>query len=126
MTESSKLILVIEDEADTAEMFAKMLRLSGYEVIKIVNSSEAIQIIKDKRPDAILLDLMMPEVTGLEILHAIKQDSSLSNIPFIVISAKQLPEDIKRGFEAGASEYLTKPVTFQTLQSTLETHLNSS
>lgn len=125
MAESSKLILVIEDEADTAEMFAKMLGLSGYEVIKILNSSEAIQVIQNKRPDAILLDLMMPEVTGLDILRTIKQNSTLSDIPIIVISAKQLPEDIKSGFEAGASEYLTKPVTFQILQSTLETHLNS-
>lgn len=126
MTDSSKLILVIEDEEDTAEMFAEMLRLSGYEVIKIVNSTEAIQTIEDKRPDAILLDLMMPDVTGMDILQEIKQNSTLSDIPIIVISAKQLPKDIKSGFEAGASEYLTKPVTYKTLKDTLETLIGTS
>lgn len=126
MTESSKLILVIEDEEDTAEMFSEMLKLSGYDVIKIINSSEAYKIIEDKRPDAILLDLMMPEVSGMDLLHTIKQNSTMSNIPIIVVSAKQLPNDIKSGFEAGAAEYLTKPVTFQTLKSTLEKHLDSS
>lgn len=126
MAENNKLILIVEDEADTADMFAEMIKLDGNEVIKILQSSEAIRIIEEKQPDAILLDLMMPDVSGMEVLRTIKQNPKLENIPVIVISAKAFPDDIKEGFEAGASEYLTKPVTFQMLKATLEKHIVSS
>lgn len=126
MSENNKLILIVEDEADTADMFAEMIKLDGNEVIKILHSSEAIRIIEEKQPDAILLDLMMPDVSGMEVLRTIKQNPKLENIPVIVISAKAFPDDIKEGFEAGASEYLTKPVTFQMLKATLEKHIVSS
>ena len=110
----------------SAEMFAEMLKLNGYKVIKILNSVQAIKEIIDKKPDAILLDLMMPEVSGLDILHNLKKNPELDNIPTIVISAKGLPVNIESGFKAGASEYLVKPVTFQSLKKTLEKHLTSS
>jgi len=123
MTKDKKLILVFEDEADTAEMFAEMLKLNGYKVTKILNSAQAIEEIINRKPDAILLDLMMPDVSGLDILRSLKKNPALDNIPTIVISAKGLPENIESGFKAGASEYLVKPVTIQTLKKTLEKHL---
>ena len=126
MTEEKKLILVVEDEADTAEMLAEMLKLGGYRVIKLLNSGHAIEDIIEKKPDAILLDLMMPEVSGLDILHALKKNPALDKIPTIVISAKGLPENIVSGFKAGASEYMVKPITFQLLNKTLEKLLDSS
>ncbi|MCH7662503.1 MAG: response regulator [Chloroflexi bacterium] len=126
MTKDEKLIIVVEDEADTAEMLAEMLKLNGYKVIKILNSAQAIEEIIDKKPDAILLDLMMPEVSGLDILEGMKKYPALDNIPTVVISAKGLPGNIESGFKAGASEYLVKPVTFQLLKKTLEKHLATS
>ena len=126
MTEEKKLILIVEDEADTAEMLAEMLKLGGYRVIKLLNSGHAVEEIIEKKPDAILLDLMMPEISGLDILHALKKNPALDKIPTIVISAKRLPENIVSGFKAGASEYLVKPITFQLLNKTLEKLLDSS
>jgi len=110
-----KKIVIVEDEPDTAEMFAEMMRLSGYDVHKSYGGTPAIALISNEKPDAIVLDVMMPDLSGLEVLRFIRRDSKLMNIPVIVVSAKSLPSDIQEGLEAGATFYLTKPVAFQDL-----------
>jgi DNA-binding response OmpR family regulator len=115
-----KKIVVVEDEPDTAEMFAEMMRLSGYEVLKSFGSTAAMSLIAKEQPDAVVLDVMMPDVSGLEVLHFMRRDPSLTHIPVIVVSAKSLPSDIKSGLEAGAAVYLTKPVAFLELKKAVE------
>jgi len=78
-----------------------------------------------EKPDVILLDIMMPEVSGLDILRQMRQDPALANIPVVVVSAKSMPADIKNGMEAGASTYLTKPVGFLELKEAVERALGS-
>jgi CheY-like chemotaxis protein len=73
-----------------------------------------------ERPDVILLDIMMPEISGLDILRQMRRDPTLANIPVVVITAKSMPADIKNGMEAGASTYLTKPVGFRELKEAVE------
>ena len=118
---NSKKIVVVEDEPDTAEMFAEMMRLSGYEVIKSYGGSPAVELIRAEAPDAVVLDIMMPDVSGLEVLGQLRRDNQLAHIPIIVVSAKSLPSDIKDGLEAGARVYLTKPVSFMDLREAVET-----
>jgi CheY-like chemotaxis protein len=108
-----RTIVIVEDEPDTAEMLAEMLRLSGYRVLKTYGGNPAIELIAQKKPDAVVLDVMMPDLDGLEVLRILKRDSQLAHIPVIVVSAKILPTDIKDGLDAGASIYLTKPVAYQ-------------
>jgi twitching motility two-component system response regulator PilH len=115
-----KTVVVVEDEPDTAEMFAEMARLIGMSVIKSHGGVRAIDLIAEKKPDAVLLDIMMPDVSGLEVLRFMQRDPRLSHIPVIIVSAKGLPADIKTGLEAGASFYLTKPVSFVDLKRALE------
>ena len=67
------------------------------------------------KPDLILLDLMMPDVSGLEVLRFLRREPQLENLPVVVVSAKSLPEDINKGMEAGASLYLTKPISYRKL-----------
>jgi DNA-binding response OmpR family regulator len=110
-----KKIVIVEDEPDTAEMFAEMMRLSGYDVQKSYGGTPAIALISNEKPDAVVLDVMMPDLSGLEVLRFIRRDSKLMKIPVIVVSAKSLPSDIQEGLEAGATVYLTKPVAFQDL-----------
>ena len=116
-TTEPKKIVIVEDEPDTAEMFAEMMRLSGHHVLKSYGGTPAIALISHELPDVVVLDVMMPDLSGLEVLRFIRRDPRLEQIPVIVVSAKSLPSDIKDGLDAGANAYLTKPVAFQDLNS---------
>lgn len=116
MASQTKVIVVVEDEPDTAEMFAEMTRLLGYQVVKSFGGIRAIEIISELKPALVLLDLMMPDLSGLEVLRYMHRDPRMSSIPVIIVSARSLPSDIKTGLDAGAAYYLTKPVAFADLK----------
>lgn len=122
----NSLIIIIEDEADTAEMFAEMMRLGGYNVQKVFGGTAAIDLLSHLRPDVVLLDLMMPDVSGLEVLKYMRREPGLENIPVIIVSARGMPDDIRLGMDAGATSYLTKPVGFAELRQAVEQALNST
>lgn len=126
MNPKQKTVMIIEDEADAAELFSEMMRINGFRVIKMFSSAPAIPIIAQEKPDVILLDVMMPDISGLEVLRYIRREPELASIPVIILSAKSMPSDIKTGIEAGASMYLTKPVGFQDLKQAVEKVLNIS
>lgn len=117
--------MIIEDETDAAELFAEMMRINGFRVIKMFSSTPAIPLIAQEKPDLILLDIMMPDISGLEILRYMRREPDLSKIPVIIVSAKSMPNDIKIGLDAGASIYLTKPVGFQELKQAVEKVMNN-
>jgi CheY-like chemotaxis protein len=117
---AQKTVLIIEDEEDAADMFAEMMRVSGYRVLKTSSSTPALTMMTTEKPDVVILDIMMPEISGLEILRQMHKDPALANIPVVVVSAKSMPADIKHGMEAGASMYLTKPVGFIELKEAIE------
>lgn len=113
-------VLVVEDEPDTAEMLAEMLALQGYHIKKFYRAQEAIEHLQRHRPDAVVLDIMMPETSGLEVLRFLRSQEGLREVPVVVVSAKGLPSDIRTALEAGAQAYLVKPVTFNDLVDTVE------
>jgi len=102
--------LIIEDETDAADLFAEMMRVSGFRVLKLNSSAPALAMMAAEKPDVVILDIMMPEMSGLDILRQMRRNPDLKGIPVVVVSAMSLPADIKSGMEAGASMYLTKPV----------------
>jgi DNA-binding response OmpR family regulator len=120
MTIPERTVIVVEDEADAAEMFAEMMRVNGFRVVKCFSSGPAINMIASETPDVVILDVMMPDISGLEVLRYMRRESQLAKIPVIVISAKSMPSDIKTGMDAGASVYLTKPVGFLELKQAVE------
>lgn len=120
MANIQKTVMIIEDETDAAEMFAEMMRVNGFRVIKMFSSAPAISLIAQEKPDLIILDVMMPDISGIEVLRYMRRDPSLEKIPVIIVSAKSMPNDIKIGLEAGASMYLTKPVGFLELKQAVE------
>ncbi len=120
MTHAQKTVMIIEDEPDIAELFAEMMRLNGYRVIKAYTGTPAMTLIPQEKPDVILLDIMMPDVSGLEVLRYVRQDSALASIPVIVVSALSMPMDIQKGLEAGATVYLSKPVSYTDLLSAVD------
>ncbi len=126
MNFKQKTVMIIEDEADAAELFSEMMRLNGFRVIKMFSSAPAIPIITQEKPDVILLDVMMPDISGLEVLRYMRREPELAAIPVIILSAKSMPSDIRTGIEAGASMYLTKPVGFQDLKNAVQKVLNET
>ena len=125
MESNKKTVLIIEDEEDAAELFAEMMRVSGFRVVKTSSSAPALAMMTDEKPDIVLLDIMMPEISGLDILRQMRRDPALVNIPVIVVSAQSMPTDIKHSMEAGASMYLTKPVGFIELKEAVDRALGS-
>jgi molybdenum cofactor cytidylyltransferase len=115
-----KTIIVVEDELEAAEMFAEMMRVSGFRVLKVNSSTPAMNMIAKERPSAVILDIMMPDVSGLEVMRFMRGDPQLARIPVVVVSAKSLPTDIKTGLDAGAAVYLTKPVGYLDLKDAVE------
>jgi len=120
MPNPQKTVMIIEDELDAAELFAEMMRLNGYRVLKTYSGTPALALISQEKPSVIILDIMMPEVSGLEVLRHIRKTPELAAIPVVIVSAKATASDIKVGLEAGASIYLTKPVSYMDLKNAVD------
>ena len=119
-------IVIIEDEPDTAEMYAEMMRICGYQVDIFFGGITAVSKIAEQKPAAVVLDIMMPDFSGLDVLNVMKADRNLSEIPVVIVSAKTLPDEIQQGLNAGADVYLTKPVAFTDLKQAVESVVSTS
>lgn len=101
-------ILLAEDEPTISMAYKIGLTHHGYEVIITEDGKEALNALKEHRTDILLLDLIMPHMTGLEVLAAIRQDSDLQTLPVIMLSNMDQPADVARAYELGAKAYLVK------------------
>ena len=102
-------ILIIEDEEDVQELIHYNLSREGYNCRSALNGRQAIEMAQESVPDLALLDLMLPEIDGLEVCKSFKRDSKTKNIPIIMVTAKSDESDIVTGLELGAEDYITKP-----------------
>jgi DNA-binding response OmpR family regulator len=116
LADKRKTVVVVEDEPAAAEMFAEMMRIIGFDVFQTYSSTPAVSLITKEQPDLVLLDVMMPGVSGLEVVRYMRREPQLVHIPVIILSARSMPEDIEEGLEAGATLYLAKPVSFRDLE----------
>jgi DNA-binding response OmpR family regulator len=119
MTSVPKKIVIVEDEPAVADLLEEMLSSEPYQVTKIHSSTGALSMIRAENPDVVLLDIMMPDVSGLEVLRFLRREPGLLQIPVVIVSAKTLPADIRKGLEEGATAYLTKPVDMVRLRETV-------
>ena len=115
-----KCVVIVDDEIDTVEMLSEMMRLAGYQAYPAFSGAKAIELIAETNPSAVLLDLMMPDLSGLDVLKYMRSDPRLEKTPVIIISAKSFPEDIQICKEAGANSYLSKPIAFRDLRRAIE------
>lgn len=104
-----KNILLIEDDKDISELISYNLKKENFNVITAYDGEEALNLIKDNVIDLIILDLMLPSVSGIDLLKYIKRDEKTKNIPVIIETAKGEENDIVLGLELGADDYVTKP-----------------
>lgn len=103
-------ILVVDDNANNRDILTTRLQSHGYEVITAADGEQALARVAGSVPDLILLDVMMPTIDGIEVCRRIKADPTLPFVPIVIVTAKAEPRDVIAGLDAGADEYLTKPV----------------
>ena len=109
------LILIIDDNPANLEIFEMRLAANNYEIITASDGQEGLAMAKERLPDLILLDIMMPKMDGIEVCRHLRAESSLPFMPIIIVTAKTDSKDVVAGLEAGADEYLTKPVNHAAL-----------
>jgi two-component system phosphate regulon response regulator PhoB len=117
MVHSKKQILVIEDEEDVLELLRFNLAREGFNVTTAGRGEDGLKAVAQRRPDLILLDLMLPGLTGLDVCRRLKDDPKTAGIPVIMVTAKGEESDIVVGLEVGADDYLTKPFSMKVLVS---------
>jgi adenylate cyclase len=103
-------ILIVDDNSENLDILQARLASHGYEILTARDGEEALATAREKRPDLILLDIMMPKLDGIEVCRRLKADRSLPFMPIIMVTARTDSQDIVRGLDAGGDEYLTKPV----------------
>ena len=103
-------ILIVDDNETNRDILCTRLRPQGYELMEAADGEEALSMTRQHHPDLILLDVMMPKIDGIAVCRELKSDADLPFIPIILVTAKADTKDIVAGLEAGADEYLTKPV----------------
>lgn len=108
-TKDPNKILVVDDEFDVTELLSYNLRRSGFVVRSLNDPRRALEAVKDFVPDLIVLDIMMPDLSGLQVCRLVRQESALKSIPIIFLSAKTEESDRIEGFESGADDYVCKP-----------------
>jgi DNA-binding response OmpR family regulator len=118
-----KKILVIEDEVQIRENISEILALSGFETLTAETGLQGLELARKHAPDLILCDIMMPELDGLQVLQALRDEASTAMIPVIFLTAKSDHTDVRHGMELGADDYLTKPFAVKELLSAIESRL---
>lgn len=103
-------ILIIDDDSETLRLIGMMLQRQGYQTVTANNGDEGVALAKHELPDLIILDIMMPEVNGYTVAKHLRAEPATSEIPILMFTAKSQVDDKVAGFEAGADDYLTKPV----------------
>lgn len=122
----NKFILIVDDDKDTRNIIRTILNAKGYETKEAANGKEALALVKDEIPQLILLDLMMPEMSGYDVITHLKLNPNTQNTPVIMLTAKVENEDILSGYnEYAVDYYITKPFTPKHLINGIELILGS-
>src|ERR1035437_2120826 len=118
-----KKILVVDDEPDVTELVAYNLKAKGFHVETLNDATASISKARNYHPDLIILDIMMPHLSGIQICRIFRNDSKLARIPIIFLTAKAEPQDRIEGLESGADDYLAKPFSPRELMLRVESIL---
>lgn len=105
---NKKSILLVEDDEFLAELYATKLSLEGFEVSLAVDGEKGLKLAKEMNPDLILLDIILPKKDGFEVLKALKSDASLKKIPVILLTNLSQKDEVQKGLDLGANDYLIK------------------
>jgi DNA-binding response OmpR family regulator len=119
-----KRILVVDDEIGALTLIGIMLDRGGFEVLKARDATQALAMLEKDTPDLIILDVMMPDIDGIELCRMLRDRAETSATPILILSARGDAESVMRGMDAGATDYLPKPILHHDLVAKVRTMLN--
>jgi len=111
----AKVILIVDDDPKNRKLARDLLMVSGYTTIEATDGEQGVELAKVRKPDLILMDIMMPKMDGLEATRILKADATTRNIPILALSSQAMKGDKDRILEAGCNGYLAKPIDIQEL-----------
>jgi CheY-like chemotaxis protein len=121
----SATLLVVDDYSANRELLARRLERAGYATLMAESGTEALEVLGRARVDLVLLDIMMPGMSGLEVLTRIRETRSASDLPVIMVTARTESADVVQALGMGANDYVTKPIDFPVVQARIEAHLRT-
>ena len=120
-----KRILIVEDNQLNSKLLKQLLTAYGYEVWESPEGLQALDLARDEQPDLILMDIILPGISGLEVTRLLKQDDQTKTIPIIALTALASPEYEKKGLESGCDAYIAKPIILDNFLCRIESSLKS-
>jgi len=115
-----KKILVVEDEVDVLDVVKTRLEAHGYDVLEAFDGKAGLDVARTKKPDLIILDLMLPKMDGYEVCRMLKKDEAYKDIPIVMLTAKTQDKDVRMAATSGADAYITKPFEAYILLDTVD------
>ncbi len=102
-------ILVVDDEADLVRLIGYALQIEGYDIVTATNGQDALRAVQSERPDLVVLDVMLPDLSGVEVCRRLRDQPATAHLPIMMLSARSQVSDKVKALQAGADEYITKP-----------------
>ena len=122
----AKTVLIVEDNELNMKLFHDLLDAHGYRTLQTRNGMDALRIARERRPDLILMDIQLPEVSGLEVTRWLKDDEALRDIPVIAVTAFAMKGDEERIRQGGCEAYISKPISIGTFLETVRRYLGEA
>lgn len=119
----AKTVLIVEDNLLNMKLFNDLLEAHGYRTLKTTDGIEALEMAREHKPDLILMDIQLPEVSGLDVTRWIKEDNNISHIPVIAVTAFAMKGDEERMLRGGCEAYLSKPISVAKFLETVRAYL---
>ena len=107
----ARTVLIVDDQVSNTQLFGMMLELEGYRPVAAFDAPAALEALRQQTPDLMIVDVMLPGASGLELCRQVRGELGLTDLPIVIVSAKSQLDDVQAGIAAGANTYLTKPVT---------------
>src|SRR5476649_167415 len=123
MDAKAKTVLIVEDNELNMKLFHDLLDAHGYKILKTKDGMEALDIAREHHPDLILMDIQLPEVSGLDVTKWLKEDDSLRSIPVIAVTAFAMKGDEEKIREGGCQDYIAKPISVMKFLEIVQKHL---
>jgi len=120
----TKKILIVEDNELNMKLFNDLLRAHGYETVQTIDGRDVLELARQHEPDLILMDIQLPEISGLDVTRMLKADDGLKHIPVIAVTAFAMKGDEEKIREGGCEDYIAKPISVPNFLETINKHLN--
>ena len=120
----TKTVMIVEDDAANMRLFSDLVEAVGYATLQVRDGAVALTAVSEQRPDLVLMDIQLPNVSGLDVTKALKQDEDLRTIPVIAVTAFAMKGDEEKIRRCGCDEYLSKPISTLQLVEIVKQHLS--